>query len=165
MNRSLRPYVESVASGGAPPASLADRARALLRRERDAAARRKVKSCPRRAAEQVAKGSRRDRMAGILAEVRARSGGTCEVCRLARAEEMHHVVSGPSRRSQERAETCIDLCRACHRGAHRNDEGTLELVAAWAEAHGFIAAAAAVERRLAKVNEARGAAQAARSTR
>lgn len=50
----------------------------------------------------------------IKLEVRKRSGGTCELCRVRVASDVHHAFGGRNRRSHQSARSCIDVCRQCH---------------------------------------------------
>ncbi|RFA12131.1 hypothetical protein B7R22_17015 [Subtercola boreus] len=64
------------------------------------------------------------------ANVRARSGGTCEGCGLRLATQMHHRLYRGRQGSSHRIENILHLCGSgnhsgCHGIAHSGDEGEL----------------------------------------
>ena len=109
--------------------------------------------------------SRRERMAAIRKDVMERATGVCELCSLveytpfvARAQEVHHVLSGVgNRRIHEDVSTCVAVCECHHHQLHRNDPDALSLLLRWAEKHGTTRAMAAIEHRQAKAAESRAA--------
>lgn len=55
--------------------------------------------------------------------VSERANGFCELCRWYGGKylDLHHIVGGSGKRLQhESEETCIMLCKSCHRETHRN---------------------------------------------
>jgi ferredoxin len=108
--------------------------------------------------------ARVEREARILArgelrhDVVVRSGGRCEVCHYpVPPGELHHVASKDRRRRDERLDTLLLACVACHNALHRNDLDTLYLARSWANANGFAESLAIITRRIEKVIEAKWA--------
>ena len=102
---------------------------------------------------------KRERTANVRVEVFKRDGGRCVICG-DEATEMHHLVSGSGlRRIAEGVSTCVALCETHHREAHRNVLDTLLALLLWAQgnAGSYSIAATALEKRLAKIEEARRA--------
>ena len=82
-------------------------------------ARRLAKTLPGRKAKAATREERTARVGAIRDALLARSGGRCEACRSVPGSEAHHLLSGPSRRSQEARDTMVWICRNCHRNAHK----------------------------------------------
>lgn len=95
---------------------------------------------------------RKERIAKIREVVMARADGLCEWCGAKHMTlELHHVLQGASRRSEERQETCAAVCWDCHRQWHRHDLGTVSLAKAWALRLFLPDALREIERRMAKL--------------
>lgn len=85
-----------------------------------------------------------------------RAAGRCEVClRLGFVLQAHHLVSGGLRRHRESAETIVMICADDHRAIHRNDLDALRAVKEACIRLGLREGLKAIERRIAKVEEAR----------
>lgn len=144
-------------------AAMAHDARELLAKttaERARSARVRVKASPRVAAKAAERKTRNERMAEIRAVVMKKAGGLCEMCG-APATEAHHLISGPLRRRLESADTVIALCFDCHRSVHRGDLDALYQAQAYCVTSGMHDAAAALSKRIDKINEARVRSEAA----
>lgn len=98
---------------------------------------------------------RANRMAEIRAKVIRRAQGHCEVCATGRAEEAHHLISGPLRRVRESVDTVLAVCGDCHHDMHSGELDTLQSAQIYAESCGMHEAAAALARRIDKIHEAR----------
>jgi hypothetical protein len=107
------------------------------------------------------KDERRERAKEIRAAVFARAAGRCEWSYLAAPAaqpmptEWHHVIGGGLRRHRESVETTCAICTTCHRGWERGNDIVLDWALGWAKRNGFTEAQAAIEKRIAKVSEAR----------
>jgi hypothetical protein len=110
--RRWLPFVKEAAFWGAHPTR--DRAQALIDADRASSRRKSLRTLPGRKAKAAKKGTARS------ARSLARSGGPCEACRAVPGSEAHHLLSGPSRRSQEAPDTMVWICRGCHRDAHED---------------------------------------------
>ena len=120
---------------------------------RAAGTRRNGKRTPSRQAQR--REERNERAAQIRAVVMERAGVNCEWCGAANLRlELHHVISGPSRRSAESVETCAAICPDCHRLLHRNSGAALVLARIWAERGSYSVALIAIQRRIEKLTEA-----------
>lgn len=98
-----------------------------------------------------AKMERRLRLAEVRHEVVVRCAGYCELCRLDRVRELHHILGGTGRRKkEERLDTLIGLCLTCHASIHSGDLRALHRLARWAHDQRFLAAATEAERRIRK---------------
>lgn len=109
----------------------------------------------RKAERSMKRASRNIRMAQIRETVMSRAQGHCEVCATGRAEEAHHLISGPLRRVRESVLTVIALCGSCHRGIHAGNLDALESARLYAESCGMHEAVASLARRIDKIHEAR----------
>jgi hypothetical protein len=100
-----------------------------------------------------------DRMADLRRKVVVRSHGCCEFCGAsmhAAGFELHHVIGGSSRQAEERDDTVAGICLACHRAWHGSDPIiVLRNAMEWALRNGFRDALRAIEKRIAKVAEAK----------
>jgi hypothetical protein len=95
----------------------------------------------------------------------ARAAGVCEFCaarrernplhRVSAPAEWHHVIGGGLRQAMESVETTAAICTGCHKGWGKPDLEVLAAAKAWALRLGFRVALAAIEKRIAKVEEAR----------
>jgi hypothetical protein len=113
-----------------------------------------VKSKPRREKESAAKVAQRARTTEVRGIVFTRAGGSCECCRAATPTELHHVLSGPDRRTKEQPRSCAALCRPCHLAIHRNDLDRLHALLRWAVSYQFTYCIAALQRRIDKLRAA-----------
>jgi hypothetical protein len=91
---------------------------------------------------------------------RAEEQGGCEWCpphrkSLAFVLEWHHLRGGGERRTAESAENTAGVCWDCHRGWERGSMDVLRAAKEWAIRLGFRDALHRVERKIAKVEEAR----------
>ena len=106
---------------------------------------------------------RNTRAAEIRAEVMKRADGRCEWCqRDGFVLEWAHVIDGNgSRRAHESVETTAAVCADCHhRGWHGSGprrDAALRSAKEWAIRLGFREAMAAIDKKIAKSNEARAA--------
>ena len=111
---------------------------------------------------------RNERAAQIRRRVFARAGakeadgsdGRCEWdARGFMVLQWHHLVGGGSRTSPEteREDLTTAICHDCHRGWERSDPVVLRNAYAWALRLGFRDAAHEIEKKIAKVDEARRA--------
>jgi hypothetical protein len=101
----------------------------------------------------------------IRGAVFARAAGVCEFCRARREAhpgyrvdrpvEWHHIIGGGLRQVLESVETTAAICIGCHKGWGKSDLDVLAAAKAWALRLGFPVALAAIEKRIAKVEEAR----------
>ena len=150
MNRDLKTVTSWVlsAESESPPSVLSAAARLTKR--------------PRKPSRAVAPGrskaerdeQRRQVLAQIRATVFARAGQRCECCNSRTPAELHHLVSGGSRRHQESTETTAAVCGFCHLDLHRNKEHALLAMRRWATERGFLVALKVINRRLDKLREA-----------
>ena len=102
--------------------------------------------------------ARNERAAEIRAAVMERANGRCEWCgREGFALQWAHVIDGNgARQAHESVETTAAACSDCHlRGWHRNEMPTLRNAYEWALRLGFREAAHEIEKKIAKVEEAR----------
>jgi hypothetical protein len=114
------------------------------------------------------KDERRAKVAVLRVEAFEEWNGDCAVCWYAfisligpspsPATDLHHVLSGPERRLRESAETVLPVCGDHHRWLHRGDLPTLELAREACDGADMMEAVRALDRRIAKVHEARGSA-------
>lgn len=138
---------------------LAQRAAKIRDREQAHKARVRAKVAPRLKSVQTSKAERLERLREIREALLQETGGRCCVCGSfidAAAMECHHLIGGGQRRSHESALTMAPLCYGCHQGDGHNNEKTVLLLLAWCELTERTEAAAALRKRIAKVNEARG---------
>jgi hypothetical protein len=102
---------------------------------------------------------RKARRAVVRAEVFARVDrerqGRCEWYCAQGATDLHHVLNGGRRESEERVDTCAGICRDCHRAYEKADPTVLRNAATWAVEHGFREAAREIAHRIDKADEAR----------
>ena len=101
---------------------------------------------------------RNERAAEIRAEVMKRADGRCEWCHKdGFVLDWAHVIDGNgSRRAHEAVDTTAGVCADCHhRGWHKNRMETLLAAKEWAIRSGFREALAAIEKKIAKVEEGR----------
>ncbi|MEY2669000.1 MAG: hypothetical protein RJA59_1638 [Pseudomonadota bacterium] len=119
-----------------------------------------VKRAPSVAAKATKRANRRETITAIRAQVMADCGGVCEVpgCK-SQATDLHHTISGPERRIKESALTCLGVCDAHHRLAHRGDLDTLDAMQRYCSSCGAHDAAAAIAKRIDKIMEARASAR------
>jgi hypothetical protein len=103
----------------------------------------------------AARETRMQKVTRIRGAVFERAAGVCEFCRRRQPREWFHVIGGPLRRKLESEGTTAAACWECHRAWERNDRDVMRAVKEWALRHGFREAVRAVERRIAKVEEAR----------
>ena len=121
--------------------------------KRAASSRRKDRT-PRAPGE--SKAAKREERNARTAEVRAecvkRADGKCELCGKDGGDaEMHHLLPGQGRRTQEQAvSNCIMVCSFCHAVFHRRILYAGPLLLEWAAKHGYAEAAANVRRRMDK---------------
>jgi hypothetical protein len=108
-----------------------------------------------RAVARPAEEPRREKVARIRGEVFARAAGCCEWGNHGPPAEWHHIIGGGLRRVMESPETTAAICIPCHRGWEKGDPEVLAAAALWAMVWGFDAALAAINKRTAKVEEAR----------
>lgn len=104
------------------------------------------------------KEERRAKVAAIREAVFARAGANCEFCRMPVGVlplEWHHIIGGGLRRHRESVETTVAICRPCHDDWERGSLLVLAEAVEWAARHKFGGALAAINRRVAKVEEAR----------
>jgi hypothetical protein len=103
------------------------------------------------------KAERNARAAEIRATVMERAGDACEWChRSGFVLEWAHIFGGGERRHREAVENTAGICADCHhRGWERGNLDVLRAAKEWAIRHGFRVALAAIEKRTAKVEEAR----------
>jgi hypothetical protein len=99
---------------------------------------------------------RREKVARIRGEVFARAAGCCEWGNHGPPVELHHLLSGPLRRTGEKVETTAALCTPCHRAYHAGDLGVLSLAKEWAIRGGFREALRAIDKRIDKIEAVRG---------
>jgi hypothetical protein len=151
VNRELRKALEASPRGRE---YLASKATAKRERKRRTAPKRKERVAKKRATKE----ERRAKVTAVREAVMARAGHACEWCRVPASMlplDMHHVLSGPVRRSAESAETCAAICRPCHVEWHRGSALLMRDAKEWALRHGFKDALRAIDRRIAKVEESR----------
>jgi hypothetical protein len=120
-----RIYVEAVSnlslySDPSMDSSLVASARRLLDADRARSRRKSAHTLPGRKAKKANREERTARVGAIREALLTRSGGRCEACKAQDGSEAHHLLSGPSRRSQEAPDTMIWACRGCHRNAHHD---------------------------------------------
>jgi predicted restriction endonuclease len=136
-------------------------AQLLVEQARQEEVRRKklLRTAPKRREGKRAKAESRaehvNRTAKLRVAVFVEYEGHCAACKmdLGNAWEFHHVEGAGLRRSHQRMGNVLPLCWDCHRRAHRGDLGTLAQIA---QASTLDAEARkAVERKIAKVEEAR----------
>jgi hypothetical protein len=155
-----REYVKGCADG-APP-TLQRRAINLLAEDRESRQRVSVKAAPRVKAKTEKRDGRNARMARIRMDVFNGSGGNCAAkCATPIRYDTfhaHHVIGGGERQAKESVKTVAPLCGACHEKVHAGDLETLVNLRWWAQETGRREAMHALERRIAKVEEARRAA-------
>jgi hypothetical protein len=137
---------------------LRERSRQLAAREQHDK-RVRVKAAPRVKAKAQDRQARNERIAEIRTAAFKAWQGLCAICSPpVPATDLHHVLSGPDRRRRESAETVLPVCRLDHHRLHAGDLMALEDAMLACKANGMIEAATALERRIAKVEEARRAA-------
>jgi hypothetical protein len=121
-----------------------------------------VKAAPRVKAKAEARDGRNARMARIRMDVFNGSGGNCAaMCATPIRYDTfhaHHVIGGGERQAKESVKTVAPLCGSCHEKVHAGDLETLVNLRWWAQETGRREAMHALERRIAKVEEARRAA-------
>lgn len=120
----------------------------------------RARHAPSRKAKEAKRAARADARDAMYAEVRARceaAGGGCEFCGWQRPSEFHHLLSGGQRRHAEAVDNVAFICMDCHRQWHRGDGIALERGLMWAGFYGYGRTKAAIEYRLAKIDEARAA--------
>lgn len=128
----------------------------LAKRARKARLRTKVN--PGLTSVREAKAERLARLREIRDALLQETGGRCCVYgdRIdSETMHMHHIIGGGSRRSKESALTCAPLSARAHRDVHAGDRQALILLLAWCELTERTEAAAALRRRLNKIEEAR----------
>jgi hypothetical protein len=130
------------------------RATWLLLEVKQARAKKLKRSLPRRKAGQAAAASAALRRAELRGKVFERAAGRCECCASKSPSEMHHLVSGPSRRARESLETCAAVCAWCHVDLHKGRKEALLRLRDWALGLNFAEAMTALDRRLDKIEEA-----------
>lgn len=154
MNRRVLDILEAVASNRIDRVTRAN-ATWLLAEAQHAKSRRLKKSLGRRKSGQASAAARAQRTAEVRQAVFARANGRCECCGSRTPAELHHLLSGPSRRSRESAETCAAVCAWCHVDLHRNREDAIHRLRTWAAGSGYVEATSALTHRLDKIEEAR----------
>jgi hypothetical protein len=113
-------------------------------------------------AKAAARGERLRRLAEIRAALHMETGGICVICGLPLmfvTMHAHHMKGGEERRLDERVETMAPVHGKCHDIVHGKDGAdplpALRLLLAWCRDTFRLDAASALEKRIAKVNEAR----------
>jgi hypothetical protein len=99
--------------------------------------------------------------AGCRAHAIARGGGRCELldCGVSlevAGGELHHTKSGPNKTKHQTFGNTLMVCLPHHKAAHAGDLATLRALHEWALNSGDESAVRAMEKRIAKVCEARG---------
>jgi hypothetical protein len=144
-----------------PADLLRERARQLAARKQHDK-RVSAKAAPRVKAKTEKRDGRNARMARIRMDVFNGSGGNCAAkCATPIRYDTfhaHHVIGGGERQAKESVKTVAPLCGACHEKVHAGDLETLVNLRWWAQETGRREAMHALERRIAKVEEARRAA-------
>jgi hypothetical protein len=141
-----------------PDPSVRAEARRVLAARSSRSRRTAPKRKPGREAKEAQRNGRKERAAEIRGFVMGRARGYCEWCRCPSLSlEWHHVLSGGERRPRESVETTAAVCRYCHHTWHHSEVSTLRNAMEWATVHGFKDALRAIEKRIAKVQEARAA--------
>ncbi len=169
MNKDVRTITTWLLHGvhSAPP-SVVDAAKRLAtpsrRRPRPALAHAKP---DRKAAKTQRREERNERVAKIREEAFAEWLGNCALCwghGGGAAEDLHHVLSGPERRLRESVETVLPVCRHHHKELHHGDLETLEHARRVCHANEMPLAERSLDRRIAKLLEARSALKGAKET-
>jgi hypothetical protein len=102
-------------------------------------------------------------LAEIRVELHRETGGTCAVCALGLPFALmhaHHVLSGPERRTEERADTMAPTHSKCHDALHGKNPRFDQRVALaelleWCQVTGRAVATESTRRRIGKIDEAR----------
>lgn len=130
--------------------------------KRKARARTAPKRAEGKAKKATTKGERLERLRAIRLALHKESGGRCVICGgpvHVAVMHAHHLIGGSSRRSEERQETMAPTHGRCHDVAHGKDGAdplpALRSLLAWCAVTDREVAAAALVRRIAKVEEAR----------
>ena len=150
---SLMRMIERADSLEALKAAVSETRKKVRASKRAASSRRKDRT-PRAPGE--SKAAKREERNARTAEVRAecvkRADGKCELCGKDGGDaEMHHLLPGQGRRTQEQAvSNCIMVCSFCHAVFHRRILYAGPLLLEWAAKHGYAEAAANVRRRMDK---------------
>lgn len=109
--------------------------------------------------------ARIETLAAIRVHLHVETGGTCVVCDLGLPfvrMHAHHILSGPERQLEERADTMAPVHDKCHKWLHGTLEGfdqreALIKLLAWCETTHRDMSAASTRKRIAKIDEARRA--------
>lgn len=156
MNRRVIEVLEAVVSGRLDRVTKANAAW-LLAEARAHRARKLKRTLGRRKDGKSSAAARAQRVAEIRDVVFGRCGARCECCASRAPSELHHLLSGPSRRAKESPETCVAVCAYCHVDLHRGRVEALLRLRKWAMGLNLTEALNALERRLDKIEEARAA--------
>lgn len=154
MNPRVLQVIKDVAAGQVTRETRA-RATWLLLEVKQLRARKLKKSLPRRKAGLAAAATAAQRRAELRDQVFTRAAGRCECCASKSPSELHHLVSGPSRRARESLQTCAAVCAWCHVDLHKGRKEALLRLRSWALGLGFHEATNALDRRLDKIEEAK----------
>jgi hypothetical protein len=118
-----------------------------------------VKAAPRVKAKADREQAKREETARIRRVVEFRDL-VCVICTEPTGAdwEMHHADSGTGKTQRQTVRNCFKTHEPCHKRAHRNDLGALAMLRARAEYLDFTETVAELDKRIAKVIEARRAA-------
>ena len=141
------------------PEAARERAARVLELDAKKRGTKRTRSAPRREKSEAKKATRRERMEEIRRVVIARQASVCAVCGFRDGGgDVHHVLSGVGQRRQhESAETCVYLCRLCHRFVTDNDLDALLTLAVYCTRNDMPEATRALSKRIAKIEESRRA--------
>jgi hypothetical protein len=118
------------------------------------------RSRPPRAKHAPTKAERKAETKEETAAIRAyvdRRDENCVICLEPAPEpwELHHVDSGSGKSQRQTTRNCCKAHEGCHKAAHRGSLAALRALLRWAMFHGYTEAEAIINRRIAKVEEAR----------
>lgn len=159
LKRRTRDLLKALAAGALDP-SMKPEAAALLPAYQDGPRKPTKVRAPGKSKAQR-KAERKERIAQIRADVFSLWEGHCALCDQGpmgaafNATDLHHLISGSSRRAQESVGTCLPVCRIHHDLLHRNDIETVQLAWDIADRDSRVSVDAwrALDRRLTKISQ------------